>query len=53
MSVNAKLIPTEIVPGIRGGRRGYSSGGGISSMIYLIHCKNLCKCYNYPYPAKQ
>jgi hypothetical protein len=19
-----------------------------SSMIYLIHCKNLCKCYNVP-----
>jgi hypothetical protein len=21
-----------------------------SSMIYLIHCKNLCKCYNVPPP---
>jgi hypothetical protein len=23
-------------------------GGGGSNMIYLIHCKNLSKCYNVP-----
>jgi hypothetical protein len=23
-------------------------GRGDSSMIYLTHCKNLCKCYNVP-----
>jgi hypothetical protein len=40
MYVNAKMIPGETVPGIR--------GGGNSSMIYLIHCKNFCKCYNVP-----
>jgi hypothetical protein len=22
-----------------------------SNMIYLIHCKNLCKCYMYPPPS--
>jgi hypothetical protein len=22
-----------------------------SSMIYLIYCKNLCKCYNVPSPS--
>jgi hypothetical protein len=22
-----------------------------SSMIYLIHCKNLCKCYNVSPPS--
>jgi hypothetical protein len=22
-----------------------------SSRIYLVHCKNLCKCYNYTHPA--
>jgi hypothetical protein len=22
-----------------------------SSMIYLIHCKNLCKCYSVPPPS--
>jgi hypothetical protein len=25
--------------------------GDNSSMIYLIHCKNLCKCYNIPTPS--
>jgi hypothetical protein len=25
---------------------GESSGGGEFSMIYLIHCRNLCKCYS-------
>jgi hypothetical protein len=24
------------------------SGGETLSMIYLIHCKNLCKCHNVP-----
>jgi hypothetical protein len=24
-----------------------------SSMIYLIHCKNLCKCHNVPPPAQK
>jgi hypothetical protein len=27
-----------------------SSGGGEFNMIYLIHCKNLCKCYSVPSP---
>jgi hypothetical protein len=47
--VNAKMIPVETVPGIRGGGRGESSGGG--NQVYLIHCKNLCKCYNVPTPS--
>jgi hypothetical protein len=44
--VNAKMIPVETVPGI-GGRRneGEELEGVNSSMIYLIHCKNLCKSY--------
>jgi hypothetical protein len=47
MHVNAKMRPVETVPGIRGGGMGErSGGGGNSSMIYLIHCKNLCKCYD-------
>jgi septal ring factor EnvC (AmiA/AmiB activator) len=25
--------------------------GANSSMIYLVHCKNLCKCYNVPPPS--
>jgi hypothetical protein len=24
--------------------------GGNSKMIYLIHCKNFCKCHNVPPP---
>jgi hypothetical protein len=24
-----------------------------SSMIYLIYCKNYCKCHNVPHPAQQ
>jgi hypothetical protein len=28
-----------------------SSGVGNSSMTYLTHCKNLCKCYNVPSPS--
>jgi hypothetical protein len=53
MYVNAKMKPIETVPGIRGGEIKESSGGVNSSMVYLIHCKNLCKCYNVPYPAQQ
>jgi hypothetical protein len=28
-----------------------SSGRVNPSMIYLIHCKNLCKCYSVPLPS--
>jgi hypothetical protein len=24
-----------------------------SNMIYLIYCKNICKCHNVPHPAQQ
>jgi hypothetical protein len=28
------------------------NGGGVnSSMTYLIHCKNQCKCHNVPPPS--
>jgi hypothetical protein len=53
--VNAKMIPVETIPGI-GGRwikkRG-GGGGGKLSMIYLTHCKSLCKCHNVSHPAQQ
>jgi hypothetical protein len=26
---------------------------GDSNMMYLIHCKNFCKCYNVPHPAQK
>jgi hypothetical protein len=48
MYINAKMIPVETVPGIRGGEMGQRSGGGESKNDILIHCKNLCKCYNVP-----
>jgi hypothetical protein len=28
-----------------------SCGGGEFKIIYLIPCKNLCKCYNVPPPS--
>jgi hypothetical protein len=32
---------------IRGEKRIKKNGGGVnSSMTYLIHCKNFCKCHN-------
>jgi hypothetical protein len=45
MYVNVKMIPVETAPGIRGEeyRRAVKVN---SSMIYLIHCKNLCKYHN-------
>jgi hypothetical protein len=51
MYVNAKMIPAETVPGVRCGRMKEISRGRNSSRIYLIHCKNLCKCYNVPHPV--
>jgi hypothetical protein len=46
MYVNAKMIPVGIVPGIGGGGIKETSGGVKSSIIYLMHCKNPCKCHN-------
>jgi hypothetical protein len=45
------VIPVETVPGIKGGGGERAVEVGNSSMIYLIHCKNLCKCYNLPPPS--
>jgi hypothetical protein len=51
MFVNAKVMPVETVPGIREGGWQTAVEGVNSSMIYFIHCKNLCKCYNVPTPS--
>jgi hypothetical protein len=56
MCVNTKMRPVETTPGIRrGGMKessaGVGAGGGNSSMTYLKHCKNLCKCYNVSPPS--
>jgi hypothetical protein len=51
MYVNAKMITVETIPGIGGGEVKENGGRVNSSMIYLIHCKNLCKCHNVPPPS--
>jgi hypothetical protein len=51
MYANAKMITVETIPGIRGGGRGEKNGGGNSNVIYLIHCKSLCKYYHVPPPS--
>jgi hypothetical protein len=49
MYVNAKMIPFETTPGMEGeGVEGVNS-----CMVYLIHCKNLCKCHNVFPPCRQ
>jgi hypothetical protein len=54
MYVNVKMRPVDTVPGIGRGEMKESSGGGLNlSMIYFIHCKNLCKCYSVPPSAQQ
>jgi hypothetical protein len=51
MYVNTKMILVETVPGIRRGEWKRAVEGVNLSMIYLIHCKKLCKCYNVPPPS--
>jgi hypothetical protein len=46
-----KRYPVETVPGMQMGEIKESNGGVNSSMIYLICCKNLCKCHNVPPPS--
>jgi hypothetical protein len=50
MKINRKKIPVETVSQMRG-RRLRMVEGVSSSMIYLIYCKNLCKCHNVPPPS--
>jgi hypothetical protein len=52
MYVNAKLMPIEIIPGIGGGINEPCRGMN-SNVIYLINCKNFCKCHNVPPSSKQ
>jgi hypothetical protein len=46
MYVNAKMISFDTVPAMGGGVKGENS-----NMIYLIHCKILCQCYNVSTPS--
>jgi hypothetical protein len=45
------MVFVETVSGIRGGGWRKEVEGKYSSMMYLIHCENLCKCYNVPAPS--
>jgi hypothetical protein len=46
--IRQKMIPVEI-PGM-GESRIKENGERVNS-IYLIYCKNLCKCHNVPLPS--
>jgi hypothetical protein len=50
MYVNAKMIPIETFLGVRGWE-GWERAVEGQSMLYLLHCKNLCKCYNVLPPS--
>jgi hypothetical protein len=52
MYVNVKMRPVETIP--RMGERGMKENDEEvnSRIIYLIYCKNFCKCHNVP-PAQQ
>jgi hypothetical protein len=50
MNVNAKIIPN-CSRNWGGGNKGEQRRGVNSRMIYLVHCKNLCKCHNVPPPS--
>jgi hypothetical protein len=46
MYVNGKMRPVETIPGIGGEVIKRFMWGVNSTMIYLIYCKNFCKCHN-------
>jgi hypothetical protein len=47
MNVNEKKIPVKSISQFR--REGIRMLEGVNlAMIYLIHCKYLCKCHNVP-----
>jgi hypothetical protein len=45
MYVNGKIRPVETIAGMGWGERRMVEGVN-SSMLYLIYCKNICKCHN-------
>jgi hypothetical protein len=52
MYISARMRLVETISGIRGGGdKGKMMEGVNSSMMYRIHCKNLCKCHNVPPPS--
>jgi hypothetical protein len=51
MYVNGKIRPVETILGMVGRFRRMVEGVN-SSMINLIHCKNICKRHNVPHPEQ-
>jgi hypothetical protein len=51
MYANGKVRPAETAPGMGVGEKMENDGGVNSSMLYLIYCKDFCKCYNVPPPS--
>jgi hypothetical protein len=49
MYVNGKMTLVETIPGMEGWLRMVE--GVNSTVIYLMHCKNFCKCHNVPPPG--
>jgi hypothetical protein len=47
MYVNGKMRPVETIPGMGGGGRENDEGDEFN-VIYLIHCKDFCKCHSAP-----
>jgi hypothetical protein len=45
------MIPVETIPGVRGGRDKGQWWRGEFELIYLIYCKNFCKCSNVSPPS--
>jgi uncharacterized protein (DUF433 family) len=52
MYINGTMIPVETIPEMRQEGIKENDGGSEFNMIYLIYCKNFCKCHNVP-PAQQ
>jgi hypothetical protein len=46
-----KQIPVETIAGEEVGRINEDGEGVNSNFIYLIHCKNFCKCLSVPLPS--
>jgi hypothetical protein len=45
------MITVEVIPGNGGGGDKRETGRTNPSIIYVIHCKNLCKCHKVPLPS--
>jgi hypothetical protein len=51
MYKNGKMRPVETIPGMEGGAIKEMMEGVNSTMLYLIYCKNFCKCHNVLPPS--